>query len=131
MEANKEALNEQVTKYIEETTTLDGASKKAMAAICNQFAVQIISDLTSIKAKTLLNGTDLVQALKSRGLYHLAEEVQAHHLDLLNISKHQAMLKLRAAGYGSTSEHVSFMRKVFAAPHDKFVSTDAAGDDLK
>ncbi|KAH0793040.1 hypothetical protein GPJ56_003091 [Histomonas meleagridis] len=89
----------------------------ALACILNRFFEQIVGDAIQLKNTNTLTPSDIFNALENRHLNILLANAKKDYIDNLNKIKHEKIVALRNAGYGATSDHVSFVRKVLASQH--------------
>jgi hypothetical protein len=64
----------------------------------------------------------LYKALEVRHLAALAAQLRALQAEERGKWKHERIAAMREAGYGATSDHVTFARNVFASQHEVFTS---------
>ena len=60
---------------------------------------------------------DIFSTLEKLHLSKISNKAHAKYIEKLSIIKHKKLMRLKEAGYGATSDHVQFVRKVLASPH--------------
>lgn len=72
---------------------------------------QLVCDLSN-DAERVVPST-VFGAIRDNNMYNLAEKAEQAHTEFIRARKRANMDKLKEAGYGATTDHVSLMKLVF------------------
>ena len=75
------------------------------------FLIQIVSDLDEIGERVTPH--NVFSVLRERRFHKMATDVERDYTERLEVIKREKLQRLRDAGFGLSTDHVSFMKAVF------------------
>jgi hypothetical protein len=111
-------LHARVRRHIVAMHNVPPETLDCLAVAGTALLLQVRSDLQAMETGPVVSAEDLYRALEARHLTAFAARLRALQNDERRAKKHARMLSLRKAGYGATSDHVTFVRNMFASQHE-------------
>lgn len=91
--------------------TQDTANALARAGVA--FLIQMAADLKTTEERVAPE--NVFRALRARGFRKMCDDVERDYLEKLAQIKQAKLQRLRDAGFGLSTDHVSFMKAVFVS----------------
>jgi hypothetical protein len=114
-------LEDRVRAHVAARGGLSPETADCLAAAGTAFLEQIVSDLRETVTSDVIGPGNILKVSASRHWHAVSVRLEAFHADLLQKLKQGKVVRLRQAGYGATSDHVTFVQNMFDSQHEVLV----------
>jgi hypothetical protein len=110
-------LEDRILALVQSNADLAPETAAGLATIGAGLAAQLASDLRGVTGPLIIPD-DLYNIVSHRMTESVHAKLRDLHAELLLRRKRRKFARLRAAGYGSTCDHIEFARACLASPHE-------------